>query len=91
MGVHVTRSALMSSIKSKSPGAISLWNALPRLLLAFLCAASAHVAAPSAKRWQRVDGCTWKADRWNDGDSFHVIIGDAGREIVARLYFVDTV
>ena len=31
-----------------------------------------------------------KADRWNDGDSFHVITGDANREIVARLYFVDT-
>jgi endonuclease YncB( thermonuclease family) len=46
--------------------------------------------APAGKPWQRIDGCTWKADRWNDGDSFHVITGDAGREIVARLYFVDT-
>ncbi len=40
--------------------------------------------------WQKIDGCTWKADRWNDGDSFHVLTGDEGREIVARLYFVDT-
>ena len=46
--------------------------------------------APAGKPWQRLDGCTWKADRWNDGDSFHVITGDEGREIVARLYFVDT-
>ena len=46
--------------------------------------------APAGKPWQRMEGCQWKADRWNDGDSFHVITGDAGREIVARLYFVDT-
>jgi endonuclease YncB( thermonuclease family) len=46
--------------------------------------------ARAAKPWQRIDGCTWKPDRWNDGDSFHVITGDAGREIVARLYFIDT-
>ena len=46
--------------------------------------------APAGKPWQKIEGCTWKADRWNDGDSFHVITGDAGREIVARLYFVDT-
>jgi len=50
----------------------------------------AHGAAPPAKPWQRIDGCRYKADRWNDGDSFHVITGDAEREIVARLYFVDT-
>lgn len=50
----------------------------------------AHGAAPSAKPWQRIDGCRWKADRWNDGDSFHVITGDAKREIVVRLYFADT-
>ena len=46
--------------------------------------------APAGKPWQKIDGCTWKPDRWNDGDSFHVLTGDAGREIVARLYFVDT-
>ena len=37
-----------------------------------------------------VEGCVWKAGRWNDGDSFHVVTGDEQREIVARLYFVDT-
>ena len=46
--------------------------------------------APAGKPWQRLDGCTWKADRWNDGDSFHVLTGSEPPEIVARLYFVDT-
>jgi len=60
-------------------------------LAVLLILTSAHTsAAPKeAKPWQRVDDCVWKADRWNDGDSFHVMTGDAGREIVARLYFVD--
>ena len=46
--------------------------------------------APSARPWQKVDGCQWKSDRCNDGDSFHVITGDESNEIVARLYSVDT-
>ena len=61
-----------------------------RLLALCLLIVSAQAAAPPAKPWQRVDGCHWKADRWNDGDSFHVLTGDEAREIVARLYFVDT-
>jgi endonuclease YncB( thermonuclease family) len=40
--------------------------------------------------FQKIEACHWKADRWNDGDSFHLTTGDAGHEIVARLYFVDT-
>lgn len=47
-------------------------------------------AAEPAQPWQKVEGCRWKADRWNDGDSFHIVTGDVQREIVARLYFVDT-
>jgi hypothetical protein len=31
----------------------------------------------------------WKANRWNDSDSFHVVTGDVGKEIVGRLYFVE--
>lgn len=31
----------------------------------------------SALAFQRIENCTWKPDRWNDGDSFHVITGDA--------------
>ncbi len=46
---------------------------------------------PTARPWQEVKNCAWKADRWNDGDSFHLVTGDAGREMVARLYFVDTI
>ena len=60
-------------------------------LVAIFCALtiSAGAIAAPAQPWQRVDRCQWKANRWNDGDSFHVITGDAGKEIVARLYFVD--
>ena len=58
------------------------------LILAVLTPLAAHAAS---KPFEKIEGCTWKANRWNDGDSFHVITGgDAGREIVARLYFVDT-
>ena len=46
--------------------------------------------APPAENWQRVDGCKWLSNRWNDGDSFHLLTGDVHREIVTRLYFVDT-
>jgi endonuclease YncB( thermonuclease family) len=46
--------------------------------------------APAGTPWQRVERCKWQPNRWNDGDSFHVVTGDAQREIVARLYFVDT-
>jgi endonuclease YncB( thermonuclease family) len=46
-------------------------------------------AAPPAKPFQRLDGCRMIPNRWNDGDSFHVMTADE-REIVVRLYFVDT-
>ena len=45
--------------------------------------------APSAQPFQRLDGCVYKAQRWNDGDSFHVLLRDQ-KEVVFRLYFVDT-
>lgn len=45
--------------------------------------------APSAKPFQRLDRCRLIPNRWNDGDSFHVMTGDE-REIVVRLCFVDT-
>lgn len=61
-----------------------------RLLALLLFMACAQAAALPAEPWRKIDGCQWKADRWNDGDSFHVVTGDTGREIVARLYFVDT-
>ena len=62
-------------------------RALLSLLLTIL---SPLYAQAESKPFQKIEQCKMKADRWNDGDSFHVITGDAKREIVARLYFVDT-
>jgi endonuclease YncB( thermonuclease family) len=45
--------------------------------------------APPARPFQRFDGCIYKPQRWNDGDSFHVILPDR-KEVILRLYFVDT-
>jgi endonuclease YncB( thermonuclease family) len=39
--------------------------------------------------FQPFDGCIYKPQRWNDGDSFHVILPDR-KEVIFRLYFVDT-
>lgn len=47
-------------------------------------------AKSASKPFEKIEGCQWKADRWNDGDSFHVIAGQPSRELVVRLYFVDT-
>ena len=71
-------SALAASVPMRS---------LCLFLFAFLSPLAAHAAS---KPFQKIEACRWKADRWNDGDSFHAITGDAGKEIVARLYFVDT-
>jgi hypothetical protein len=32
--------------------------------------------APPAQPFQRLDGCAYKPQRWDDGDSFHVIQPD---------------
>ena len=45
--------------------------------------------APPAQPFQRLAGCVYKPQRWNDGDSFHVVLPDQ-KEVVVRLYFVDT-
>jgi hypothetical protein len=45
--------------------------------------------APPARPFQRFDGCIYKPQRWNDGDSFHAILPDE-KELIFRLYFVDT-
>jgi endonuclease YncB( thermonuclease family) len=61
--------------------------------LAYLVAAvPAQVVAqhaPPAQPFQRLDGCIYKPQRWDDGDSFHVILPDK-KEVIFRLYFVDT-
>jgi len=56
-------------------------------LLVPLLAFAQH--APPSRPFQRFDGCIYKAQRWNDGDSFHVILLDR-KEVIFRLYFVDT-
>jgi endonuclease YncB( thermonuclease family) len=45
--------------------------------------------APSAKPFERFDGCVLSPDEWTDGDSFRVRLPD-GRLETFRLYFVDT-
>ena len=44
--------------------------------------------APPAQPFQRIDACIYKPQRWNDGDSFHVILPDQ-KQLIFRLYFVD--
>jgi endonuclease YncB( thermonuclease family) len=44
--------------------------------------------APPALPFHRLDGCVYKPQRWDDGDSFHVILSDE-KELISRLYFVD--
>jgi endonuclease YncB( thermonuclease family) len=56
-------------------------------LLVPLLAFAQH--APPAQPFQRLDGCAYKPQRWDDGDSFHVILSDQ-KELIFRLYFVDT-
>jgi endonuclease YncB( thermonuclease family) len=56
-------------------------------LLVPLLALAQH--APPAQPFQRLDGCAYKPQRWDDGDSFHVILPDQ-KELIFRLYFVDT-
>jgi endonuclease YncB( thermonuclease family) len=45
--------------------------------------------APPAQPFQRLDGCPYKPQRWDDGDSFHIILPEQ-KELIFRLYFVDT-
>jgi hypothetical protein len=42
--------------------------------------------APPAQPFQRLDSCAYKPQRWDDGDSFHVILPDQ-KELIFRLYF----
>lgn len=56
------------------------------LLLALLIGASGRAASPS-KNWEIWDDCHLVADKYFDGDSFHMQHGS--RTMVIRLYFVD--
>src|SRR5450432_2757429 len=66
----------------------------PVLFLALACLIAASPAqvvehAARAQPFQRLDGCIYGPQRWNDGDSYHVILPDK-KEVIFRLYFVDT-
>jgi endonuclease YncB( thermonuclease family) len=64
----------------------------PRILIvaiALLPIFQRVLGAPSAAPWQTLEGVTYKPQRWDDGDSFHVTTSD-GKELILRLYFVDT-
>lgn len=63
------------------------WRFLALIGLAPLLALAQ--TAPPAQPFQRLDGCAYKPQRWDDGDSFHVILSDQ-KELIFRLYFVDT-
>jgi endonuclease YncB( thermonuclease family) len=59
-------------------------------LLAFTISVVALAkTGPPAQPFQRIDGCVYKPQRWNDGDSFHVILPDQ-KELIFRLYFIDS-
>src|SRR4029453_4312562 len=57
-------------------------------LLVSVVGASAQ-KAPSAKPFERFDGCVLTPDEWTDGDSFRGPLR-GGRLETFRLYFVDT-
>jgi DNA uptake protein ComE-like DNA-binding protein len=60
---------------------------LVRLLLFILVFFIATSVRAAERAWERWEGCTLAADRYFDGDSFHVRHRGAG--YVLRLYFVD--
>ena len=64
------------------------WISLALVLLVSVVGALAQ-KAPSAKPFERFDGCVLEPDEWTDGDSFRVRLPD-GRLETFRLYFVDT-
>ena len=56
------------------------------LLIALVIGPAAPAAAP-VKAWEIWDDCTFAADKYFDGDSFHIQHGS--QTMIVRLYFVD--
>jgi hypothetical protein len=58
--------------------------------LAFMVSQLLAVArtAPPAPPFQRIEGCVYKPKRWNDGDSFHVIL-PGQKQLIFLIYSVD--
>jgi endonuclease YncB( thermonuclease family) len=92
---RLERQNIASQLSPSGRNLISPTQMRTSLLLALACLIAAIPSevvaqhAPSAQPFQQLDGCTYKPQRWNDGDSFHVILADA-KELIFRLYFVDT-
>lgn len=63
-----------------------MFLALRLLCLALLMGPMARAAAP-AKSWETWDDCRLVADKYFDGDSFHIQYGS--QTMIVRLYFVD--
>jgi endonuclease YncB( thermonuclease family) len=82
---------VVQSEKATQSGNLNFANLRVRTFAAVLLSPMVVFAqtAPPAQPFQRLDGCIYKPQRWNDGDSFHVILPDQ-KETVLRLYFVDT-
>jgi endonuclease YncB( thermonuclease family) len=59
------------------------------MLLSVSVATASAQKAPSAKPFERFDGCVLEPDEWTDGDSFRVRL-PGGQLETFRLYFVDT-
>jgi endonuclease YncB( thermonuclease family) len=55
----------------------------------FFAAGAPDVRAAPPRPWETLAGCSYVADKNNDGDSFRVRDAD-GNEFTARLYYVDT-
>src|SRR5438552_14563603 len=60
----------------------------PALLALTVSVVALAKTAPPAQPFHRIDGCMYKPQHWDDGDSFHVILPDQ-KELIFRLYFVD--
>lgn len=59
---------------------------LPLIALSLFVAVSLHAA--TQPNWEKLEGCTLGDTKWADGDSFH--IKHEGKDMIIRLYFVDT-
>ena len=56
-------------------------------LLAAMAFGNASAGAAEVRAWEVWDNCRFEADKFFDGDSFHVKRGSASA--IIRLYFVD--
>ena len=69
--------------------AISVYPDMSKLpLIAVSLLLSASLYAATEPNWEQLEGCTLGDTKYADGDSFHVKCKD--RELIIRLYFVDT-